>query len=299
MTGDGWFERYSQSGIRPATIKRRKDSRGHLHDFLDLRIDQLTPALIEDTLVPLAGKHPRTAKVVFETLQMILRSAKLRGQKVNPQVLEMDAPTKYVPGTKRFLSRKEVDAYAEKSDDPHLILLLSLTGLRLGEALALQDGDIRGGSVHVNHSLSREGVREALKTSQSRRIVPLPKEASRLISAAKLKRPAAGAPWLFPAPRGGPWRSRSNFYKRWNAKTPDLNPHTLRHTYASFMIAAGVHPKALQELMGHKSIAVTMDTYGHLFEGAKRESVDRLEKWMEEEAKRDAGEGAGAVGEGG
>ncbi len=39
--------------------------------------------------------------------------------------------------------------------------------------------------------------------------------------------------------------------------------HDLRHTYASLMIRAGIHPKVLQSLMGHSSIRVTMDTYGH------------------------------------
>ena len=65
--------------------------------------------------------------------------------------------------------------------------------------------------------------------------------------------------------------------------------HELRHTYASRMIRAGTHPKVIQELLGHTKITVTMDTYGHLFPGMKREAVDKatpvLQKTKQDEAK--------------
>ena len=65
--------------------------------------------------------------------------------------------------------------------------------------------------------------------------------------------------------------------------------HELRHTYASRMIRAGTHPKVIQELLGHTKITVTMDTYGHLFPGMKREAVDKaspvLQKPKQDETK--------------
>ena len=45
------------------------------------------------------------------------------------------------------------------------------------------------------------------------------------------------------------------------------------------MIAAGVHPKTLQTLMGHKDIRITMDTYGHLYEGAEMHAMDQFERF--------------------
>ncbi|MFH0812068.1 MAG: site-specific integrase [Pseudomonadota bacterium] len=53
--------------------------------------------------------------------------------------------------------------------------------------------------------------------------------------------------------------------------------HDLRHTYTTLLIAQGEHPKYIQTQMGHSSIKVTMDTYGHLMESVNREASKRLE----------------------
>ena len=54
--------------------------------------------------------------------------------------------------------------------------------------------------------------------------------------------------------------------------------YDLRHTHASLLIAEGVHPKKIAERLGHASIKLTMDLYGHLFEGSDRESSERMQK---------------------
>jgi integrase len=76
---------------------------------------------------------------------------------------------------------------------------------------------------------------------------------------------------VFTAPEGGPLR-HANFYKRvWlpakqAAGVPeDLRIHDLRHTCAALLIAQGASPKAIQAHLGHSSIQVTFDRYGHLF----------------------------------
>ena len=56
-----------------------------------------------------------------------------------------------------------------------------------------------------------------------------------------------------------------------------LRFHDLRHTYAALMVAAGAHPKYLQAQMGHSSIRVTLDLYGHLFPDANRGVLDKLD----------------------
>jgi integrase len=54
--------------------------------------------------------------------------------------------------------------------------------------------------------------------------------------------------------------------------------YDLRHTHASLLIAEGVHPKKIAERLGHASIKLTMDLYGHLFDGSDKESADRMQK---------------------
>ena len=60
--------------------------------------------------------------------------------------------------------------------------------------------------------------------------------------------------------------------------------HECRHTYAAFMIAAGVNAKALSSYMGHSSITVTLDRYGHLMPGNEEEAAAMLATYLEREA---------------
>lgn len=62
--------------------------------------------------------------------------------------------------------------------------------------------------------------------------------------------------------------------------TDRLRFHQARHTYASFMIAAGVNPKALSAFMGHSSITVTFDLYGHLMPRAEIEGAALLDRFL-------------------
>jgi integrase len=70
-------------------------------------------------------------------------------------------------------------------------------------------------------------------------------------------------------------------------KRAGLNPiglHDCRHTYAAFMIAAGVNAKALCSYMGHSSITVTLDRYGHLLPGAEAQAAGMLADYLQQEA---------------
>jgi len=56
--------------------------------------------------------------------------------------------------------------------------------------------------------------------------------------------------------------------------------HDCRHTYAAFMIAAGINTKALCTYMGHSTITVTLDRYGHLLPGNEHEAANLLDQWL-------------------
>ena len=57
---------------------------------------------------------------------------------------------------------------------------------------------------------------------------------------------------------------------------PPLTFHGLRHTCATLLLAAGVHPKIVQERLGHKTIAMTLDRYSHVTMTMQQEAADRL-----------------------
>lgn len=66
--------------------------------------------------------------------------------------------------------------------------------------------------------------------------------------------------------------------------------HDCRHTFASLMIAAGVNAKALSTFMGHASITITLDRYGHLFPGSEGEAAGLLDAFLQRAAESAARE---------
>jgi hypothetical protein len=95
VTGDGWFGRYRQT-VRASTYDRRCDLRKHLADLIPVRIDRIGAQLVEDIVLSVYGVSPRTGKAVHETIQMILKAAKVRAERVQPDVLEL-LPPHYEP----------------------------------------------------------------------------------------------------------------------------------------------------------------------------------------------------------
>jgi integrase len=67
------------------------------------------------------------------------------------------------------------------------------------------------------------------------------------------------------------------------AELKRITLHECRHTSASYMIAAGVNAKALSTFMGHASITITLDRYGHLFPGAEHEAAGLLDAYLQRE----------------
>lgn len=148
------------------------------------------------------------------------------------------------------------------------------TGLRFGELAGLQRGDIdplrgtltvRRGVVEV---AGRIDVGEP-KTNASRRTIALSPWLAEDLAAHLAD---ATTLYVFSSPNGGPLR-RGNFRSRvWvpatvRAGLEGVPFHSLRHTHAAMLIAAGVHVKTIQARLGHASITTTMNVYGHLFDG--------------------------------
>lgn len=93
----------------------------------------------------------------------------------------------------------------------------------------------------------------------------------------------AKSDFVFPSAKGTPLNVSNVLYRFQKvgvtAELPKLLFYDLRHTYTSLLIADGMHPKLIAEQLGHASIQLTMDRYGHLFEGRDKEAsaaMDRL-----------------------
>jgi integrase len=185
--------------------------------------------------------------------------------------LPRDAPSEMA-----CLTADEVERLTAVLPAPYrpLIHVLAYGGLRWGEAAALRRRrcDLVGGRLIVAESLADVNGRAVFGQTKTYRVrktwIPtfLVEELR-----AHLEGVDSGPDvLLFTAPRGGPLRT-ANFRQRvwWPALEAaglprSIRIHDLRHTCASLLIRQGVHPKAIQHHLGHSSINITMDRYGHL-----------------------------------
>lgn len=190
--------------------------------------------------------------------------------------------TERVPIT--FLTHAE---YARLLDaiDPHyqpLVALLFGTGLRWGEATALQVGDIDldRATVTVERAWKKSGQIGPPKTKKSRRTVPLAPELLDVLQ--PLVRDRRPNEFLFRNKHNNPVKSSSFRSDFWTpavksaalGKTPRI--HDARHTYASWLLGSGVPINYVQAALGHESITTTVDTYGHIMPGAQNAIRDAM-----------------------
>jgi integrase len=168
-----------------------------------------------------------------------------------------------------------------------LFRLMALTGLRLGEALALRWEDIEGRELWVRRSVFRGRV-ERTKTGIERS-VDLASDLTEVLRSWNalqaenwLRTGALRPPWIFPAEHGGPiyhdtaGRAMKAILKA--ARLPDHHtPHSLRHTFASLHLQAGESIYYVQRQLGHANISMTVDTYGHWLPAGNAAAADRLE----------------------
>jgi integrase len=66
------------------------------------------------------------------------------------------------------------------------------------------------------------------------------------------------------------------------AELPNIRFHDLRHSAASFLVKLGVHPKVVQEILGHSNISMTMDIYSHIFPSMQQEAMNKLDDLFKE-----------------
>src|SRR5947208_10300422 len=170
-----------------------------------------------------------------------------------------------------------------------MLLCALRTGLRFGELAGLLWGDLdfQRRFIEVRRSLHDGGRVELPKNKKIRRVDmsrQLAEELQRLKAARAKEALAKGwgqiPEWVFCNEDGRPlWRSdfeRRVFHKIFSkAGLRRIRFHDLRHTFASRLLQNGESPVYVKEQMGHHSIKVTVDIYGHLVPGSNREAVDR------------------------
>jgi integrase len=252
----------------------------------DVRVGGITPEAIQDWVNGLAKvREPNTVRRIYSVLRAVLKVAVERRYLIaNPcDVVRLPRSTAVAIDRRVILAAEEVVALAETITPRYRLLIYAAayTGLRAGElgALRRRDVDLLHGSLHVERALkdvSGQLIFGPTKTAKVRR-VGLPRFLVEMFS--EYLEALDGGPdaLVFRSPDGGALR-HGNFYRRHfkpavqaalPAEKYGLRFHDLRHTCASLLIAAGAHPKAIQEHLGHSDIQTTFNVYGHLLPSAR------------------------------
>lgn len=243
------------------------------------------------------GLDPSTIRNTLMPLRAMYRRALIRGEvSLNPtNGIELPA----VRGRRERIATPDQAAAlitAAPDNDTALWATAFYAGLRRGELMALrwEDIDLDAGLIRVERSWDmRDGLIEP-KSRTGNRSVPIASVLREHLAAHAL-RSGRRSGLVFGRTDIRPFepttlRGRaSTAWKRMNAERnkAELEPiapiglHECRHTFASLMIAAGVNAKALSTYMGHASITITLDRYGHLMPGAEEEAADLLDAFLQ------------------
>lgn len=166
-------------------------------------------------------------------------------------------------------------------------------GLRLGEALGLwwECVDLANRTITVKRQLQRVGGEWLFtepKSPQSRRTLPIPAAAVPVLQRhweaqqREQYRDPHPAPLVFRSAAGQPLHSASvtHHFQRatlLKAGLGHMRFHDLRHGCATLLIARGVHPRVVMEILGHSQISLAMNTYGHVGRAVQRAAMDEMD----------------------
>ncbi len=230
------------------------------------------------------GLSWRTVKHCRTTLGTILGTAEFWGYIEDNPVRKTRLPRRGPQPERTLLSPEQLYSLLLRLPDPSrsLVWLLVLTGLRIGELLALrwQDVDLNTGILRVRRTLY-EGHFDEPKTRSSNRAVPLSAKGVQILSN---MRPQAADPdaLVFRTKKGTPL-CRRNLTNRQlvpvceELKIPKIQWHSLRHANATLLDAVGTPLGTVQSLLGHASPEITRGTYLHSLPAGAKEAVQKVE----------------------
>ena len=273
-----WLAQVAESklNISPATADVRGSlTANHIVPFLGVwPIGRITPEVLQSWVAgrQAAGLAPATIHKAYRIITEALTLAVRRGKLVRSPDIEIELPKVETP-THRYLTDDELWDLAEAIDPRYrpFVLLGGYGGLRPGESITAQWSDIDWD----RRTLDVRGT----KTTSSRRRIRMPE-----ILVDGLRQHRSDFPHLtlvLHTTAGTPVPIRNLRRRQWAQAVADtvgspMRPHDLRHTHVALLIAQGVHPKTIADRLGHRSIMVTMDVYGHLMPGVDEDAIDGL-----------------------
>jgi integrase len=291
--GKAWLEQAETDGLERATLTQyRQHLELHIVPLIGAeKLAGLAPADVQDFRNRLirAGRSPVMAKKVVTSLGAILANA-MAGGRVARNVVREQSRTRERRLAQRHDKRLEVGVDIPTKDEIRAILAAAqdrwrplvvtaiFTGLRASElrGLTWKDVDLDQAKLTVRQRADRYGTIGSPKSKSAQREIPLAPMVVNTLREWKLACPKSEPGLVFPTHEGN-IELTSNMHRRGlgavevkagictSPRHPKYGLHAFRHAAASLFIEQGFSPKRVQALMGHSSIGMTFDRYGHLF----------------------------------
>jgi integrase len=292
---DTWLLEYKKPHVRPSTFdsyemlvrRHLKPALGHIA-LTDLRPEHVQHYCNEKRQ---QGLEAQTIHLHHITLSDALTRAE-KNQLVARNVVRLVVPPRQTHKERRTLAIGQMTTQLLPTLKGHRLyaafLTLFMVGLRRGELLGLrwQDVDWKSEVLHIRQTLARVKNHEAghthlvfqePKTVHSRRTIPLPEgclaalrhhRAHQAEEKLLLGQAYKDHGLVFCQADGGPIdpRTLNRYFNQALAQAglPPIRLHDARHTFATWLLEHGVSPKVVQTMLGHSSIAITLDIYSHV-----------------------------------
>ena len=305
QAGEAWLEAAAASGLEQSTLAQyRQHLRLHIEPFIgSLKLADLNAPAVRDLEDKLrqGGRSRAMIKKTLASLGSLVADAQERGLAGHNAVRELHRNRRR--GKSRQAERREkgkvkvgvdvptpqeimqIIAHAQGRWRPFIITAV-FTGLRASELRGLRwrDVDLKAGELHVRQRADRYGKIGKPKSAAGERMVPFGKVVTNALKEWKLACPKGELDLVFPTGAGNieslgniinrgliPTQLAAGVTKGKVTRAKYGGMHALRHFYASWCInrpadgGLGLPPKVVQGRLGHASIMMTMDVYGHLF----------------------------------
>lgn len=301
-----WLENYKTT-VKPSTFEnvRSKVEKMTEEHFKELKLKKITVAYCQRVVIELSKTYV-LYNHYLSVINRIFKYAVLMDiLDSNPFDKVIKPKSRQVQRKGNFLTKEELKEFLKLAQTATLsyffplVHLMSYTGLRQGEALALKwsDIDFENKKITVDKTAVRIKEKQTLqtpKTKNSKRVISIDPATLSILKSWKKdqikiyfkngKHFEGDKNFIFTNQRGE-WVHIHNFiryFKRFIAdhKLKPITPHGLRHTHASLLFSAGVEPKNISDRLGHSTVQITLDLYTHITEEQRTDTVEKLLEFM-------------------
>ena len=301
-----WLENYKTT-VKPSTFEnvRSKVEKMTEEHFKELKLKKITVAYCQRVVIELSKSYVLYNHYLSVINRIFKYAVLMDVLNSNPFDKVIKPKSRQTQRKGNFLTKEELKEFLKLAQTTTLsyffplVHLMSYTGLRQGEALALKwsDIDFENRKITVDKTAVRIKERQTLqtpKTKKSKRVISIDPATLSILKSWKKdqikiyfkngKHFEGDENFIFTNQRGE-WVHIHNFiryFKRFIAdhKLKPITPHGLRHTHASLLFSAGVEPKNISDRLGHSTVQITLDLYTHITEEQRSDTVDKLLEYM-------------------